>query len=93
MMTRFMTGATGIVTGLFLSIGAASAVAQDQMKSDHPAKDFFKEAAQGGMAEVTLGQMAADKGQNEAVKNFGQRMVKDDGKANEELKNSPSQKA
>lgn len=87
MHTRFMTGMAGMVAGLFLSIGAASTGAQEQTKSDHPAKDFFKEAAQGGMAEVTLGQMAADKGQNEAVKNFGQRMVKDHGKANEELKN------
>jgi hypothetical protein len=31
----------------------------------------LKEAAQGGMMEVSLGQMAADKAQNEAVKNFG----------------------
>jgi putative membrane protein len=87
MNPRLMTGMAGVVAGLFLSVGVASTVAQEQTKSDHVAKDFFKEAAQGGMAEVTLGQMAADKGKNEAVKSYGQRMVKDHGKANDELKN------
>ena len=42
-------------------------------------------AAQGGMAEVSLGQMAAQKATDADVKNFGNRMVNDHGKAGDEL--------
>jgi putative membrane protein len=49
-------------------------------------KDFVMKAAQGGMAEVMLGQMASSKGTSPDVKNFGNRMVSDHGKANDELK-------
>jgi putative membrane protein len=49
-------------------------------------KDFVMKAAQGGMAEVMLGQMASTKGSSPDVKNFGNRMVSDHGKANDELK-------
>jgi putative membrane protein len=86
MNTRFITGAASLVAGLCLSLGVTSAVAQEHAKSDHATQSFIKEAAQGGMEEVTLGQMAAEKGHSDAVKNFGQRMVKDHGQANEELK-------
>lgn len=51
---------------------------------------FAKKAAQGGMAEVKMGQLAAEKGSNEAVKKFGQRMVDDHTKANDELKDIAS---
>ena len=47
---------------------------------------FAKKAAEGGMAEVACGQLAADKGTDADVKAFGQRMVTDHGKANEDLK-------
>jgi putative membrane protein len=47
---------------------------------------FMVEAAQGGMAEVELGKLAADKASNPDVKKFGERMVDDHGKANDELK-------
>ena len=43
-------------------------------------------AAQGGMTEVQLGQMAADKATSQDVKDFGSKMVTDHGKANDELK-------
>ena len=49
-------------------------------------KEFAMKAAGGGMAEVELGKLAAKNGQSAAVKQFGQRMVTDHSKANEELK-------
>jgi putative membrane protein len=53
---------------------------------------FVQEAAAGGMAEVELGKLAADKATNPDVKAFGQRMVDDHSKANDELKALASQK-
>jgi putative membrane protein len=53
---------------------------------------FLKEAADGGMAEVELGQLASDKTSSADVKQFGQRMVEDHGKANDELKQLAMQK-
>ena len=53
---------------------------------------FMKEAAQGGMAEVALGQLAVEKASNADVKKFGQRMVDDHSKANDKLKQLASEK-
>jgi putative membrane protein len=55
-------------------------------------KKFVMEAAQGGMTEVQLGKLAADKGMSQNVKNFGSKMVTDHGKANDELKSIASSK-
>ncbi len=49
-------------------------------------KKFVNDAAEGGMMEVQLGKMAAEKGGSEGVKQFGQRMVDDHSKANDQLK-------
>jgi len=43
-------------------------------------------AAEGGMGEVKLGELAASKATNADVKAFGQRMQTDHGKAGDELK-------
>lgn len=48
--------------------------------------DFMKTAAQGGMAEVEMGKIAAQKATDPEVKKFGQQMVTDHSKANAELK-------
>jgi putative membrane protein len=47
---------------------------------------FLKKAAQGGLAEVSEGQMAASKASDAKVKEFGQRMATDHAKANDELR-------
>lgn len=47
---------------------------------------FAMKAAQGGMAEVKMGQLAADKASNPDVKAFGQQMIDDHTKANNNLK-------
>lgn len=57
---------------------------QKMMKS--PDMKFAMMAAQGGVAEVQLGQLAAQKGNRPEVKAFGQQMVDDHSKANDQLK-------
>src|SRR5689334_21147989 len=52
----------------------------------HSDRKFMEKAAQGGMAEVELGQIAAQKAQDPQVKQFAQRMVDDHSKANDKLK-------
>jgi putative membrane protein len=49
-------------------------------------RKFMEKAAQGGMSEVQLGKLAADKAASDDVKKFGQKMVDDHGKANDQLK-------
>lgn len=49
-------------------------------------KAFVKTAMQGGMAEVKLGQMAAEKASSDDVKKFGQMMVDDHTKLNDQMK-------
>ena len=49
-------------------------------------RKFMEKAAQGGMAEVELGKLATQKASASEVKQFGQRMVDDHSKANDQLK-------
>ena len=69
------------VVALAPIIGIAHA--EDLAKSDQA---FVKKAAMGGMAEVEAGKIAAQKGSSDQVKQFGQMMVDDHGKANDQLK-------
>jgi putative membrane protein len=55
-------------------------------------RQFIKKAAQGGLAEVQLGQLATEKAESPEVKQFGQRMVDDHSKANDQLKQVASEK-
>jgi len=71
---------------------------QDTMSADRAAgkgssgklmgsdQTFATKAAIGGLAEVQLGNLAKEKASSAEVKNFGQQMVDDHSKANDELK-------
>jgi len=54
--------------------------------------NFIQAAAQVGMTEVKLGELAARAGQSDDVKQFGQRMVKEHGGINDDLKALAAQK-
>ena len=75
-------------------LGVAGLLAQSQTanRMDSADSTFATKAAQGGMAEVKLGQLATERASNSAVKQFGQKMVDDHTKANDELKQLASKK-
>ncbi len=77
------------IAAVFVMAGSmAWAMDHDKMegKLSHNDAKFVHEAASGGMMEVQLGKMATEKASAESVKEFGQRIVDDHGKANAELK-------
>jgi putative membrane protein len=75
---------------LVLTIGPSGAIAQGD-KASAADKKFVKEVMQGGMAEVELGQLATQKAQSADVKQFGQKMVDDHTKLNDQMKPVASQ--
>jgi len=54
--------------------------------ADIPDVKFYRDAAEGGMAEVAMGALAQQKARSQSVKDFGAQMVKDHSAANEKLK-------
>jgi putative membrane protein len=64
----------------------AMTVAATGCAKDSIDQDFVTKAGQGGLAEVEAGRIAAAKGVRGDVKTFGQRMVSDHSRANDELK-------
>ena len=77
------SGTTSTATTSTTSTGSTGGTVSTLSAAD---KDFVMKAANGGMAEVAGGQTATQKATNADVKAFGQRMVTDHGKANDELK-------
>ena len=55
-------------------------------------KDFLVKAASGGVMEVEGGKIAAQKARNADVKKFGNRMVNDHSRANDELRSLAARK-
>lgn len=72
---------------VFVLVLAVSAIAHGEAAKAplHDSK-FLHEAAQGGLLEVELGNLVAKKAMNPQVKEFGQRMVTDHSKVNDQLK-------
>lgn len=84
--TRSGQGTTGSGTGTTgTRSGQGTGRGQDPNEVNVQDDKFFHQAASGGMLEVELGRLAAEKASNAQVKAFGQRMVTDHGKANQQL--------
>ena len=72
-------------------LGTSSPMARaNNAGNDHA---FVEKMAQAGIAEVKLGQLAAERASNAQVKQFGRRMASDHQKANNELKQIASKMA
>ncbi|MCC7122010.1 MAG: DUF4142 domain-containing protein, partial [Gammaproteobacteria bacterium] len=72
------------VLGSVAALALLAAQAATNLLSDKDTA-FVTDAAQGGRAEVALGDLAASRAQNDMVRDFGQRMVKEHGEANTKL--------
>ena len=90
-----------IATALIFPAGFALAASDStkaerskESKSKLPSGEerFMKEDASGGLMEVELGKVAAEKGSHQRVKEFGKRMQTDHSKANAQLKKIASSK-
>jgi putative membrane protein len=74
-MTIRMLVAAGVVAGLVL---ASPSFAQDKAS-----QKFLKEAIEGNLAEVQMGQLAQKNGSSDDVRSFGQMLQKDHSDANQ----------
>jgi putative membrane protein len=78
-----LTLAALLVAAACLWLARAPLPADDKKASSD--KEFMMEAAQGGLLEVKLGQVAREQGSSDAVRKFGERMVTEHSKANKQL--------
>lgn len=76
-----MNPVTITLGAMLLSVAASQAMAQ----VSQPDQKFAKEAATGGQAEVTFGQLAESNAGSAEVRQFGQRMVIDHSQVNAAL--------
>ena len=83
-----------LLAGLALVAFMAGNAAAQKSHANRLATDnrFVTKAAQGGMAQVKMGQLAVERASNPKVKQFGQRMVDDHSKINDVLKTTAVQK-
>jgi len=72
--------------------GGSSTGSQSQTSLSASDKSFMLKAAQGGIAEVQLGQLATQKATSDTVKQFAQRMVDEHSQANNQLTALATQK-
>ena len=87
MKTKSITLALGLAAVLCIPLQLSSAADKEAgHKPTSVEKIFIKKAADGGMTEVELGRLAAEKGGSDEVKDFGNQMVKDHSKINDDLK-------
>jgi len=76
-------GLVGVALAILLIVVFVPAWGRQRLDTKDTA--FVKEACQGGMLEVKLGEQALQNASSEDVKRFAKRMVDDHGKASKEL--------
>src|SRR5438876_690262 len=64
---------------------ASSAATPASTKPSAQDREFVRQAASGGVAEVEEGKLAEQRAQHDTVKTFAQQMIADHSKANDEL--------
>ena len=69
-----------------IAVGVCMALPLTLFAADNPDATFYKKAAEGGIAEVEMGQLAQNKSSTQSVKDFGAMMMKDHSAANDKLK-------
>jgi putative membrane protein len=84
--------AVAVVCTFACAATALHAADADAKKMASKDTKFIRNAAAGGQMEVDLGNLAKDKASSDDVKKFGQQMVDDHSKANDELKTLASSK-
>jgi putative membrane protein len=92
---KLLSGSASAAMGLILTVAGvmiAAPNAEGQTTVSTADKDFILAAAQGGMTEVKLGELAARNGSSDEVKEFGRMMVKDHTVINDDLKALATQK-
>ncbi len=106
MIKRKMLTAALVAVGVLVSLEYTSVAQSNQPSSqqNQPAsqqnqttisaldRQFIIDAAQGGMAEVSLGKLATERATSDEVKEYGQRMVQEHTRANKELLQLAAQK-
>src|SRR5512142_474299 len=85
--------ASAFAAAMALAAYSSASAAQAKSKLSSGDTSFLKEAARGGLLEVELGKLAAEKAGSDKVKEFGKRMEDDHGKANADLKQLAADKA
>ncbi len=95
MIGRKMLTAALVAVGLFASLeyksvaqstqSTPSTTGQNQTQLSAADKQFITAAAQGGMAEVQMAQLATKQASSEAVRKYAKQMIQDHTRANKEL--------
>ena len=84
------TGVKFLSLAVALLFGGSLAIAADKLSMGD--SRFVKDAASGGLFEVEIGKLAADKAASKQVKDFAKKMEQDHGKANTEIQQLASSK-
>jgi putative membrane protein len=75
-----------------LLIGSLFVLPLAALAASGPDATFYRHAAEGGISEVQLANLALKKSEDPAVKEFAAKMVKDHSKANEKLRSVAASK-
>jgi len=86
------TETTDATTNTSTDAPSSTASGTANVVTDEKSADFFKKAANSGMAEVQLAKLAQQKATLEAVKNFASMLERDHTAANDQVKNLAQQR-